>query len=414
MARRSPTNGRRGRKGGTRQRPPTSERSHARLGFGGPTTNQQPAAKISDDAESLSVTHWFDSGKGGDPYTAKVRFAGRRRGISRKSTARDTFVTEETIEGVVPGSGPVSISTLVDDLTPGEWDVTADLVGIPPRAGGPQPFAANPTRPATLPRATWSWRRWALSDGALTPVQTHWWPWARFTRRPAVIHGSWTGLIAIGVVAGVLLQTTLLGRENVSVASAVAVDVPALLTGLLGAKVWQLARQPRSHRRASQAGWSVDGLLVGAPAAGVAVMLALNLPIGEFLDASAPGLFFGVAIGRLGCFFTGCCAGRCTRSRWGIWSSDRRVGARRIPTQLLESAAGLLIGLATLALVLAPLASFPGAVFIAALAAYVLVRQGLLALRSEPHTFSIRPQLTAAAASLLLLADIGALAVGIA
>lgn len=414
MARRSPTSTRRVRKGQSRRRPPTSEFSNPRIGSRGPVTYQQPVAKISDDAESLSVTHWFDSGKDGDPYSAIVRFAGRRRGISGKPTARDTFVKEETIEGVVPGSGPVSISTVVDDLTPGVWDVTADLLGIRRGAGGHRPFGANPTRPATLPRATWSWPRWALSDGAFTPVQTRWWPWARFTKRPAVIHGSWTGLIAIGVVVGVLVQTRLLGRENVSVASAFAVDVPALLTGLLAAKLWQLARQPRAGGRSSEAGWSVDGLLVAAPAAGVGLMLALHLPIGQFLDASAPGLFFGIAIGRLGCFFTGCCAGRCTRSRWGIWSSDRRVGARRIPTQLLESGAGLLIGGATLALVLAPMTSIPGAIFVAAFAAYVLVRQGLLPLRAEPHKFSIRPQLTAAAASLLLLADIGALAVGMA
>jgi phosphatidylglycerol:prolipoprotein diacylglycerol transferase len=120
----------------------------------------------------------------------------------------------------------------------------------------------------------------------------------------------------------------------------------------------------------------------------VAVLLGFQLPIGRFLDATTPGLFFAVAIGRLGCFFTGCCAGRCTRSRWGVWSSDRRVGARRIPTQLLESAAGLLIGVVAAPLVLFDVPGVSGLIFVAAFAAYIVVRQLLLRLRAERREYS--------------------------
>ena len=122
----------------------------------------------------------------------------------------------------------------------------------------------------------------------------------------------------------------------------------------------------------------------------VAALLAFNLPIGVFLDAAAPGMFFAVAIGRLGCFFTGCCAGRCTRSRWGVWSSDRRVGARRVPTQLLESAAGLLIGVAAVLLVLFEVPGVSGLVFVATMAGYIAVRQMLLRLRAERREYSWR------------------------
>lgn len=383
-----------------------------RAGPYGHTTSQQAVANGTDEVESISVTHLFDSGRDGEPHAATVRFTGRRIGIPGKPTARDAFVKEETIEHVVPGSGPVSVTTWVDDLPPGEWIVTADLMRAASGTRGRPQIGVRPTGMATLPRAAWSWRRWALSDGAFTPVRTRWWPMARFTRMPAVIHGSWTGLVALGVVVGAIVQGILLGREHVPIGQALVVDLLALLSGLAGAKLWYLARQPHISGRSPVDGWSVDGLLVVAPVVGVSMLLAFNLPIGQFLDASAPGLFFGVAIGRLGCFFTGCCAGRCTGSRWGIWSSDRRVGARRIPTQLLESGAGLLIGGATLMLVLADAASIPGAIFVAAFAAYVLVRQGLLRLRAEPHKFSIRPQLTAAAAALVLLADVVTLAVG--
>ena len=365
-----------------------------------------------DGVESLSVTHTFDSGKDGEPYAATIRFTGRRVGISGKPTAHDVFVKEEPIEHVMPGSGPVSITTWVDDLPPGEWIVTADLMRAASGPRGRPQIGVRPTGTVTLPRAAWSWRRWALSDAAFSPVRTRWWPMARFTRMPAVIHGSWTGLVALGVVVGAIVQGILLGRQHVPIAQALVVDLLALLSGMVGAKLWYLARRQRPWQGSPVDGWSVDGLLVVAPVVGVSMLLAFDLPIGQFLDASAPGLFFGVAIGRLGCFLTGCCAGRSTRSRWGIWSSDRRVGARRIPTQLLESGAGLLIGGATLMLVLRDAASIPGAVFATAFAAYVLVRQGLLPLRAEPHRFSIKPQLTGAAAALVLLADVVAVAVG--
>jgi phosphatidylglycerol:prolipoprotein diacylglycerol transferase len=374
--------------------------------------SKQAVADGTDEVESISVTHLLDSGKDGEPYAAIVRFTGRRVGIPGKPTARNSFVKEETIERVVPGSGPLSITTWVDDLTPGEWTVTADLIRRASGSSGRPQIGVRPTGTATLPRAAWSWRRWALSDAAFTPVRTRWWPMARFTRMPAVIHGSWTGLVALGVVVGTTVQGILLGREHVPIGQALVVDLLALLSGLAGAKLWYLARQPHTAGRSPVDGWSVDGLLVVAPVVGISMLLAFNLPIGQFLDASVPGLFFGVAIGRLGCFFTGCCAGRCTRSRWGIWSSDRRVGARRIPTQLLESVAGLLIGGATLALVVRDAASISGSIFVASFAAYVLVRQGLLRLRAAPHKFSIRPQLTAAAAAAVLLGDVATLAFG--
>jgi phosphatidylglycerol:prolipoprotein diacylglycerol transferase len=360
------------------------------------------------ESEALSVTHWFNadgSGRDGEPYAASIRFSGRRIGVRGKPGPRDAFVKEESVDGIVPGSGPVSITIWVYGLQPGEWTVTADLTRGPRGAAARRPSAGGkPSGTRTLPRAQWSWRRWALSSGQFAPVRTRWGPLARLAWMPAVIPGSWFGLVAIGVLVGVAVQAALLARANIPVGLSLVVDLLALVSGLVLAKLWYLAlRPPATWRQSIGEGFTVDGLLVAVPVVSAATLLALDLPIGLFLDASAPGLFFGVAIGRLGCFFTGCCAGRCTRSRWGVWSSDRRVGARRIPTQLMESAAGLLIGTVATPLVLGS-TSPAGAVFVGAVAAYVLIRQLLLRLRAQPHN-RIRARLTAAAAALVLLAD---------
>jgi phosphatidylglycerol:prolipoprotein diacylglycerol transferase len=378
-----------------------------RVGTGAHPTATRDAAPGDVEAEALSVTHWFASEQDGEPYTATIRFTGRRIGVSGKLGPRDTFEKDESVDRVVPGSGPVSVTTWAYGLQPGEWTVTADL--LPSASGGRARQSSQGRQQSgghTLPTAAWSWTRWALSVGRFAPVKTRWAPLVRMTRMPAVIPGSWSGLIAVGIVVGAVVQSALLARANVALGLSLLVDLVALASGILLAKLWYLALQPRtSWRESIGEGWTMDGILFAAPVVGVAALTAFNVPIGVFLDASAAGLFFGVAIGRLGCFFTGCCAGRCTRSRWGVWSSDRRVGARRIPTQLLESATGLLIGGATTFLVLGS-PKVPGMVFVAAVAAYVLVRQMLLRLRAEPHN-PVRVRVTAGLAALVLVAVTG-------
>jgi phosphatidylglycerol---prolipoprotein diacylglyceryl transferase len=116
-------------------------------------------------------------------------------------------------------------------------------------------------------------------------------------------------------------------------------------------------------------------------------------------------LFVGMAIGRPGCFFTGCCFGRPTASRWGLWSSDRRVGIRRVPIQLIEAVAALLIGVSTLPLVLAGPPPIPGMIFVGAIAAYTGFRQVLFPFRVDPRT-SVGRTVTLATCAVVLLADV--------
>ncbi len=324
------------------------------------------------------MSHWFDSGEAGEPYSATIQLTGRRSDVQDRPGPADTFSQEETIEVVSPGSGPVSISSWVYGLNPGEWNVSGALV----RAGG-----ADRTRrsPEPLSPAAWSWRHWSLQTAPASTVKTRWALTAPLARIPAVIPGSYTALFIVGLIVAFAMQFALLASEQIAMPRSLLVSLLALAAGLIGAKLWYAALHPRES--ILKGGWAVDGFLVTALLVALVALVAFGLPIGAYLDATTPGLFLAVAIGRLGCFVTGCCSGRITTSRWGIWSSDRRVGARRIPTQLLESSAGLLIGVAALPLTLVHMRAIHGAVFVAALAVYLVVRQLLLRLRAESRRY---------------------------
>lgn len=186
-------------------------------------------------------------------------------------------------------------------------------------------------------------------------------------------------------------------------AGGLALGVPGRL---VGAKAWFLAQRRRTRTSLVSQGLCIQGFIAGVALVWTAAFALLHLPVGTYLDAAAPGLLLGMAIGRPGCFFAGCCVGRPTASHWGVWASDGRVGVRRIPTQLLESLACLALGITTLVLLLLHRPVLPGVLFAGAVAAYTLCRQPLLPFRAEPRQSRIGRPLTMAAAGMLLLAAI--------
>ena len=68
--------------------------------------------------EILAVTYWFDPVPHAGPYAVTVRFSGRRIDVMGRITPGDRFVQDETIEEVVPGSGPISLTTRVRGINP--------------------------------------------------------------------------------------------------------------------------------------------------------------------------------------------------------------------------------------------------------------------------------------------------------
>jgi phosphatidylglycerol---prolipoprotein diacylglyceryl transferase len=311
----------------------------------------------------------------------------------------------------VPNNGPVSVSPRVFGVNAGEWDVRAEMVSLNGSAGRSRSVKPLATDTQTVYPAAWSWRRWKLSVRPPTPLKTRLAPLTGFDAMPAVIPGSWLLLVALGVVVGFLFQGRVLPHERVASGGVFLVSLLMVAAGIVGAKLWFIALS-RTWHGVWRNGMCIQGALVGAVVVGLASMTLLHLPIGAVVDATTPGLFVGIAVGRTGCFLTGCCAGRPSASRWAVWSSDRRVGARRIPVQLLESLSALVIGLVGLAVVLRSTTG-SGELFIASFAAYTLCRQALLRLRAERRPSSIGGPITAAVAAVVLAASTAAMIIGL-
>ncbi|WP_158019684.1 prolipoprotein diacylglyceryl transferase family protein [Mycolicibacterium rhodesiae] len=321
----------------------------------------------------LVVTHWGQAE--GRPIPLRIT-GWRRTGAADNLATR--FERLATVPSLPAGSGRFGYTVSVPNLPGGDWEVRTERTGGWRTGQRPQRSVVR-TRPAQLAYG------------------------------PAVKVWSWPAMVLAGAALALVAQALLLARSDANVAAGVMVSVGSCLVGFAGAKAWYLVSAGKPIRRFLTGGVCIQGFLLAALTT-LAIGGALTgIGAGELLDATTPGLFLGMAVGRPGCFFTGCCAGRPTASRWGLWSSDRTIAARRIPVQLWEAAAALVIGLTSLAVLLLGGLPIAGSVFVAAIATYTGVRQLLFPLRADPHTRRGR-HITLAVCVVLLVADLALVA----
>ena len=341
----------------------------------------------------LHVTCWLDPGEAGEALTTTVRFTGERADVSGKPGPGDTFTQEETYHGIVPGSGPVAVTAEVRGVNQGTWSVTARPVS---RAVVGQSRSGAVPEYAAAGRVPWP-RRVGVQAGPNLTVHT---ASTLRSKIPGVIRYAYACLVTLGVLTGLAIEGVLLATGHYPVLEPLLLSVAAVAAGVIGGKAWYAAV---SHGKWD--GWCIQGFVGGAAVVVAAVaVVGPGVPKGAFLAAATPALLIGMGIGRHACFWAGCCTGRPTASHWGIWSSDRRLGCRRMPVQLYEAWAALIVGAASLGVILALGLARSGPVGIVALAAYTLVRQGILGLRDEPRHWRYGRTLTATLAALALIA----------
>ncbi|CAN5677241.1 prolipoprotein diacylglyceryl transferase [soil metagenome] len=131
-----------------------------------------------------------------------------------------------------------------------------------------------------------------------------------------------------------------------------------IISALIGAKMLLLIvdfdtfrQDPRELITLMRSGGVFYGGLIAAVAVAIWYLRRHRLPVWTVTDAFAPGIALGHVIGRMGCFFAGCCFGRTTDVPWAI-TFRNEYAAQNVgtplniplhPTQLYEAGAELVI-----------------------------------------------------------------------
>lgn len=155
--------------------------------------------------------------------------------------------------------------------------------------------------------------------------------------------------VGLGAAVGLSLFLLHLPRGRAKGAAGWAAAVA--LGALAGAKLLYFITMPAGVplKDALLTGFVFHGGLLGGALAGLAAARALHLDALLLMDHAAPCLAIGHGIGRVGCFFAGCCYG--VPVRWGI-VLPRALGAPHdvplLPVQLIEAALNVTLGVALL------------------------------------------------------------------
>jgi phosphatidylglycerol:prolipoprotein diacylglycerol transferase len=134
-------------------------------------------------------------------------------------------------------------------------------------------------------------------------------------------------LVALGFLTGLMIALRLSRRIGLPQEKITNLAVYCAIGGIAGAKLfmfffdapyyWAHPGEIFSLQTLQAAGVFHGGFIVALLVA-IFYMVRQKLPVWPTMDAFAPGVAIGQAIGRLGCFAAGCCWGRECDLPWGV------------------------------------------------------------------------------------------------
>ena len=165
-----------------------------------------------------------------------------------------------------------------------------------------------------------------------------------FTIGPITIY-SYVVMLATAVLVCTYFLSVDAKRYNISQEAAYDLVFWCMLWGIIGARIFyvfiewsyfsdNLLEIPMLQK----GGLAWQGGFLGGSLAWVWFARSRKLSLRPLMDLAAPYIALGQSIGRIGCFFNGCCYGKPVA--WGIYFPTHN--ARQYPTQLFECA-GLFI-----------------------------------------------------------------------
>jgi phosphatidylglycerol:prolipoprotein diacylglycerol transferase len=125
-----------------------------------------------------------------------------------------------------------------------------------------------------------------------------------------------------------------------------------ILSAIIGSRLFYVLTNFDSYRhnpldilKVWQGGLTFFGGLMLSLSVGIIYMKRRRMAVWKTFDLFAPALALGDFLGRIGCFFAGCCYGRECSYPWAVTFTDpqslARIGAALHPTQLYSAFASL-------------------------------------------------------------------------
>ncbi|PIE70758.1 MAG: prolipoprotein diacylglyceryl transferase [Deltaproteobacteria bacterium] len=214
-----------------------------------------------------------------------------------------------------------------------------------------------------------------------------------FSLGPVTLH-TYGLFVALGFLAGIFwtrLEAVWRGQEPEPILDLAFI---VLLAAIAGARLFYVIIYPEQFADDLLSIFMIwNGGLVfygGFVTALIAVWIYLKkkeMPVWEVGDILAPGLALGHGIGRMGCFFAGCCYGKTCDLPWAVQFADPMslapTGMLLHPSQLYSVLGNLL--LFVLLLSLKRFMRFSGQLFWIYVGLYGLMRSFLERFRGDPR-----------------------------
>lgn len=189
---------------------------------------------------------------------------------------------------------------------------------------------------------------------------------------PLTIH-TYGLFVALGFASAILLTAWLGKREGVPPQQVMDVAFVSIVWAIIGSRVFYVilnlehySRRPLDVFKLWEGGLVFSGGLVLAALALIWYLRRRRMPFLSTADLFAPGLALGQGIGRIGCFFAGCCYGKPLDMPWAVvFTHPNSLAPLHVPihpTQAYAAVGGIF--LFGVLMVLRKRRAFPGQVFI--------------------------------------------------
>src|SRR3990170_4080041 len=141
-------------------------------------------------------------------------------------------------------------------------------------------------------------------------------------------------LLAAAYLVGLKLAMVRARTRGLDQTRVLDLGIYIIISALVGAKLLLLftdfstyTSNPRELLSLARSGGVFYGGLILAVVVALWYIRRIGLPLWTTCDVFAPGIALGHIVGRLGCFFAGCCYGKPANVPWAITFTDPFAGA---------------------------------------------------------------------------------------